>query len=202
MAKGTKRMRNAEATSHADFGPRLARKGARIEAAWKGANIGILELAEMPDIARPDARHTVRVARRVDPLNALLGIRIRDGKLDGSPEMCALLIAANRLRDDTALGEGARGQLDGLGLGGIRGSADGVSVAVLDAQTRVRRAWQAIRGPENDAMLADIVRCVVLGWATQEAVQQAGRCRRGTVRDALLTGLSRLADHYDASGRH
>jgi hypothetical protein len=38
-----------------------------------------MELAEVPDIDRPDKRLTVRVARRADPLLTILNVRHRDG---------------------------------------------------------------------------------------------------------------------------
>jgi hypothetical protein len=67
---------------------------------------------------------------------------------------------------------------------------------VLQAQGRVRRAWAAVRGPGNDAAVADTVRLVVLGWASLRAIGDARRFHRQTAGALLVVGLERLANHY------
>ena len=63
MAKHKKR-RMFEVAPAADYGPAMMRdRDGRLRAAWDGAAAGI-ELADVPDIDRPDKRVTVRVARR------------------------------------------------------------------------------------------------------------------------------------------
>ncbi len=173
-----------------DYGPAFTRgRDARPVPAWDGATDGI-ELADIPDIARPDTTHTVRVARRADPLVALLQPR-KDGP--GRPQY----VAAERFRMDTALADGVGGQSDGVAVQGGGGGV-GPTGTMLDAQGRVRDAWLAIRGPANDGDIADVVRAVVLAWATLDTYRAAGRrVRRGTVREALDTGLNRLVDHYE-----
>lgn len=69
--------------------------------------------------------------------------------------------------------------------------------AMLDARERVREAWKCVRGPENNAEIADIVRCVVIGRATLETLQAMRRCRRETARRGLIEGLDRLVDYFE-----
>ncbi len=159
-----------------------------------GASDGI-ELVDVVDIKSPDVRRTVRVARRKDPLLTILEIKLKDGRLEGTAENKALWIAADRFRNDTALAEGARGQMDNIGMP-RGGSTDGAAVALVDANTRVRKAWQAIRGPENNHEVADVLRCIVLAWVTLETVQKTRRVRHGKVREALIMGLTRLEEHH------
>ena len=159
----------------------------RLRSAWDGAAAGI-ELADIPDIDRPDKRVTVRVARRTDPLVAILEPR-RDG-----PGRIQFL-AAEQFRRDTALADGVRGENERLGVsGGTLGC--GPTQVMIDAQGRVQKAWSAIRGPGNDTSAADVVRCVVLGGATLERVVEARRATRQTARPLLIDGLERLACHY------
>ena len=187
MAKHKKR-RMFEVAPAADYGPAMMRdRDGRLRAAWDGAAAGI-ELADVPDIDRPDKRVTVRVARRRDPLMAILEPR-RDG-----PGRVQFL-AAEQFRLDTALADGVRGENERLGISGGT-SGDGPTQTMIDAQGRVQRAWLAIRGPQNEAEVADVVRLVVLGLATLESLDAARRTRRHTGRAILLVGLDRLACHY------
>ncbi len=188
-----KKRRVIEVAPAADYGPAIIRDCAgRLRAAWDGADAGI-ELAEVPDIDRPDKRVTVRVARRTDPLIAILEPR-RDG-----PGRIQFL-AAEQFRRDTALADGVRGENEHLGVSG--GTVNGGPTQVMiEAQEQVRRAWLAIRGPQNEADVADVVRLVVLGWATLERIDAARRVRRHTARAMLLIGLERLAIHYGLTRR-
>jgi hypothetical protein len=72
---------------------------------------------------------------------------------------------------------------------------------MINAQGRVQRAWLAIRGSQNEAEVADVLRLVVLGWATLERIDAARRVRRHTGRAMLLVGLERLASHYGLTRR-
>lgn len=177
-----------EVAPAADYGPAMVRDcDGRLRPAWDGAAVGI-ELAEVPDIDRPDKRVTVRVARRMDPLIAIL-----EPRRDGPGRM--QFQAAEQFRRDCALADGVRGENERLGVsGGTPGC--GPTETMIDAQGRVQRAWLAIRGPENDAEVADVVRLVLLGWATLERIDAARRVRRHTARAKLLVGLERLANHY------
>ena len=187
MAKHKKR-RVTEAAPAADYGPAMIRGcDGRLRAAWDGAAAGI-ELADIPDVDRPDKRVTVRVARRTDPLVAILEPR-RDG-----PGRIQFL-AAEQFRRDTALADGVRGENEHLGVSGSR-TDGGPTQVMIDAQGRVQKAWSAIRGPRNDTSAADVVRCVVLGGATLERVVEARRATRQTARPLLIDGLERLACHY------
>ena len=192
MAKHKKR-RVIEAAPAADYGPAMIRDcDGRLRAAWDGADAGI-ELAEVPDIDRPDKRVTVRVARRTDPLIAIL-----EPRRDGPGRM--QFVAAEQFRRDSALADGVRGENEHLGVSG--GTTDGGPTQVMiDAQGRVQKAWEAIRGPRNDTSAADVVRCVVLGGATLERVVEARRATRQTARPLLIDGLERLASHYGLTRR-
>lgn len=175
--------------AQADYGPAYTRSNARPIPAWTGAATGLV-LDDIADIARPDSRHTVRVARRRDPLIALLEPR-KDGP--GRDQF----LCAERFRSDIAIADGVGGQSDGVvvqgGAGGI-----GPTGTMIDASARVRAAWEAIRAPSNQSDVADVIRCVVLAWATLDAYRAAGRCvRRGTLREALDVGLRRLVSHYE-----
>lgn len=187
MAKHKKR-RMIEVAPAADYGPAMIRdRDGRLRAAWDGAAAGI-ELADVPDINRPDKRVTVRLARRTDPLIAIL-----EPRRDGPGRM--QFQAAEQFRCDSALADGVRGENERLGVsGGTLGC--GPTETMIDAQGRVQRAWLAIRGPQNEAEVADVVRLVVLGWATLERIDAARRVRRHTGRAMLLIGLERLAIHY------
>ncbi len=192
MAKH-KKHRVIEVAPAADYGPAIIRDSAgRLRTAWAGADAGI-ELAEVPDIDRPHKRVTVRVARRTDPLIAIL-----EPRRDGPGRM--QFQAAEQFRRDSALADGVRGENERLGVsGGAPGY--GPTETMIDAQGRVQRAWLAIRGPQNDADVADVVRLIVLGWATLERIDAARRVRRHTARAMLLTGLERLASHYGLTPR-
>ena len=189
------------ATSHAhvdppvDYGSGFARLGARIVPLPIGASAG-LELAEVPDIDRPDTRHVVRVARRVDPLRNILDIHDRNG-----PEGLWFL-AAETLRRDAALADGVSGR--GYDMQSVSGRSTGPEPTerMLDAQTRCVAAWEAVRGPENDALCADAIRCVVLGYATLGVAQaRYGWKDFRRVRKLLDLGLERLASHYSLTER-
>jgi hypothetical protein len=151
-----------------------------------------LELADIPDIDRPNKRVTVRVARRVDPLILILDPYRRTG-----PGQVQFL-AAEQLRRDTAIADGIRGEHAPPGISGGR-TPGGPTETMLDAQGRVRRAWSAVRGPENNTAIADVVRLILLGWATLERLDASRRARRHTARRMLLVGLDRLAEHYGIS---
>jgi hypothetical protein len=172
----------------ADYGHAFIRRNARMIPTRIGA-ASDMELADIADIDHPDKRGaTVRVARRVDPLIAILDIH-RDGP--GRQQF----LAAEEFRWHASVADGQRAQeLWTM----IHGSADGQTPAqvVLDAQKKVRQAWLAIRGPENDSLVADVLRLVVLGWMTLQRVDESRRCRHGRSREVLDVGLSRLADYY------
>lgn len=187
MTKHKKR-RMIEIAPAADYGPTMIRdRDGRLRAAWDGAAAGI-ELADVPDIDRPDKSVTVRVARRTDPLIAIL-----EPRRDGPGRM--QFLAAEQFRRDSALADGVRGENEHLGVSG--GTVNGgPTELMIEAQGCVQRAWLAIRGPQNDAEVADVVRLVVLGWATLERIDAARRVRRHTARAMLLVGLERLASHY------
>jgi hypothetical protein len=171
-----------------DYGHAFHRRNARVIPTRLGAADGV-ELADIPDIEHPDRRGaTVRVARRADPL-----ILILDITHDGPGR--AQFLAAEEFRRYSAIADGIR---PANWLLFCRSVADGQTPAqlLLDAQRQVRRAWFAVRGPENNALVADVVRLVVLGYRTLQAVDNARRCRHGTSRNLLDVGLNRLTDHY------
>jgi hypothetical protein len=175
----------------ADYGHAFARRNARVVPTRLGAADG-MELADIADIEHPDKRGaTVRVARRIDPLIAILDIR-HDGP--GRRQY----LAAEDFRGDCAIADGQR--TEDLWMM-VRTAADGQTPAqiILDAQKKVREAWLAIRGPQNDAQVADVVRLVVLGWASLARADEARRCRNGRSRELLDIGLQRLAEYYGTS---
>ena len=115
-----------------------------------GAAAGI-ELTEIPDVARPGERFTVRVARRSDPLLSILDIR-RDG-----PER-AWFAAAEQFRTDSALADGAPGGssiLARLGLAHIAPGPLEPAERRLAAQQRVRRTGGLLSGYAIGATLED-----------------------------------------------
>lgn len=183
------RLAHAQFEPVADYGSGYARIGARIVPLPIGASAG-LELAEVPDIDRPDTRHVVRVARRADPLVGILDIR-RD-----SPQR-NWFVAAETLRRDAALADGVSGR--GYDLQSVSGRSTGPepTLRMIDAQTRCRAAWLAVRGAGNDALCADVVRVVVLGYASLSMAQARYGWRDfRRVRRLLDLGLERLAAHY------
>ena len=174
-----------------DYGHAFVRRNARVTPTKIGAAAG-MELADIVDIEHPDKRGaTVRVARRIDPLIAILDITH-----DGPGR--AQYLAAEEFRRYNAIANGIRPM---AWMSYIATAADGQTPAqlLLDAQRKVRQSWLAIRGPENNAIVADIVRLVVLGQMTLQVVDNARRCRHGTSRDLLDLGLTRLTDHYGMS---
>ena len=172
-----------------DYGHAFVRRNARIvPQARLGAAQG-MELADIVDIDHPDRRGaTTRVARRIDPLIAILDITH-----DGPGR--AQFLAAEEFRRHTAIADGIR-PMNWASY--IAHSLDGQTPAqiLLDSQRRVRQSWLAIRGPENNAIVADVIRLVVLGYLTLQVVDMSRRCRHGTSRELLDIGLSRLTDHY------
>lgn len=189
-----KRRAELRVTDMVDYGPSITRdyRGRPVPAAI-AAGIGV-ELADVPDIDRPGVRVTVRVARRSDPLSAILNWDSRTGP-DASRYMAAL-----QFRRDSAIADGALGEIERVGVSG-GGANGGPTIARLDAQGRVRRAWLAIRGPTNDVWVAQVITAMVLGFATLESAQRISHCRRETARERLELGLDRLADHYGLTTR-
>lgn len=171
-----------------DYGHAFVRRNARLQPTRIGASQG-MELADIVDIDHPDKRGaSVRVARRIDPLIAILDIT-RDG-----PGR-AQFLAAEEFRRHNAIANGIRPM---AWASFISATADGQTPAqlLLDAQRKVRQSWLAIRGPENNALVADVIRLVVLGYMTLQVVDLSRRCRHGTSRELLDVGLTRLTDHY------
>lgn len=163
-------------TDFTDYGPAVARVGARLVETGVG---GRVEIADRPD---PDApKRTIRGARRYDPVRSA----------------CVpawMQAAAERFRDDVALADGVR---DGERVHvSSSGSAHGPAAAQIDAQTRAREAFQAIRDGECGAEAADAVRCMVLAGVPIEGYEAGRRLRRGEGRARLTVGLVRLAAHY------
>ena len=172
-----------------DHGHAFVRRNARIVPTRIGAAAG-MELADIPDIDHPDRRGaSVRVARRIDPLIAILDIT-HEGP--GRSQF----LAAEEFRRYNAIANGIRPM---AWASFIACAHDGQTPAqlLLDAQRKVRQAWLAIRGPENNTTVADIIRLIVLGYQTLQAVENARRCRHGSCRTLLDVGLTRLADHYN-----
>lgn len=147
-----------------------------------------IELADIPDIDRPD-RRSVRVARRADPLLAVLLIRNRD-RDDGQ-----YYLAAERLRRDIDLAQGLVGEQERLGGVSGGGNSGGLPLTILNAQTRVRLAMEAARGSENNADIADVIRLVVGGWVPLGVVTKRRRYGKPAL-NLLRDGLERLAVHY------
>jgi len=171
-----------------DYGHAFVRRNARMVPTRIGASHS-MELAEIADIDHPDRRGaTVRVARRVDPLLGILDIG-REGPGRGQFD------AAEKFRFDSAVADGIR--TENLWMM-VHVAADGQTPAQmrLDAQRKVREAWCAIRGRENNAIAADVVRLVVLGCVFLNKVDESRRCRHGQSRELLDLGLTRLADYY------
>jgi hypothetical protein len=180
-----KRQPVAETTAAADYGTAFVttRDGRRAP-----ARIGAGDGMELADVAF-DKNTTVRVARRADPLLTIL--EPRRSNVEGRTRY----LAAEQFRRDCAVADGAVGESERLGISG-GGSGDGGRIAVLDAQTRVRRAWVSVRADDTDAETPDAIRLIVLGLFTPTAVDGSRRYIRGSARTLLLAGLDRLADHY------
>jgi hypothetical protein len=174
-----------------DYGHAFIRRNARVIPTRIGAADG-MELADIVDIDHPDKRGaTVRVARRSDPLLGILDIT-REGADRGMFE------AAEQFRFDSAVADGIH--TENLWMM-VHHPAEGQTPAQmrLDAQKKVREAWLAVRGPENNVVVADVIRLVVLGCVTLQVVDMSRRCRHGRSREALDLGLERLADYYGTS---
>ena len=177
-----------------DFGHAYVRdRSGRLVPAPIGASDGVV-IMDIPDITRPDKRGvTVRVARRDDPLLHLLDWRSRTG-----PDASRML-AAEKLRDDAAIADGLKSAPDALGVSG-GGGGGGPTIACLYARGRVREALEAVRGPENDAIAADAVQVMVLGYGTLEMARRYVQRRAATVKAGLFAGLDRLARYYGLTG--
>ena len=172
-----------------DHGHAFVRRNARVVPQARLGAAQDMELADIADIDHPDRRGaSVRVARRIDPLIAILDLT-HDGP--GRQQY----LAAELFRRHNAVANGSR-SVNWMMF--CQSQPDGQVPAqrLLDAQRSVRAAWLAIRGPENNAVAADIIRLVVLGHVTLQVVDKARRCRHGTSRDMLDVGLNRLTDHY------
>lgn len=189
-----------------DYGHAFVRRNARIVPQSRLGAADGMELADIADIDHPDRRGaTVRVARRIDPLIAILDLT-HDGP--GRQQY----LAAELFRRHNAVANGSR-SVNWMMF--CQSQPDGQTPAQLrlDAQSKVRESWLAIRGPENRAtiahkdplkspivvpgeILADVIRLVVLGHVTLQVVDNARRCRHGASRDVLDIGLNRLTDHY------
>lgn len=184
-------------TEAADHGPGFSQRDARwvpVLALAAGQN---MELAEIPDIDRPEQRRTKRVARRVDPLLVVLDLHKADG-----PDR-EMYLAAERFRRDAKNADGNSNSAIARLESRVSETPTGTEPTQrqLDAQERMRRAWVAIRGPENNELVADTVRLVVLGWATCRAVESARRCGHGRAKELLREGLDRLVEHYESPRR-
>lgn len=149
-----------------------------------------VELADVPDIDRPDKLVSVVVARRIDPLLSFLNIRKRE--LDDAQ----YYLAAQQLRRDVAISEQYRGgqaSLEGVTGGG---GSDGIPMVIVNARTRVRGATEAMRGRDNSLDIVDVIRLVVVGWVPVSVLEKQRRYQSGDVRSLLSSGLKRLAAHY------
>jgi hypothetical protein len=133
----------------------------------------------------------VRGYRRVDPL---LNLHER-GTIDK-----VMYDAAQRLRDDSAVAEGARSGDPFVRVSGGSGPS-GPAAAQLDALERVRLASLAIGGKQEqrDLEIKDVVRCVVLGWFGTRRYEEARRIRNGSAVGLLTEGLGRLVEWYDGN---
>lgn len=182
------------AVLEADYGQAYTRRNARVVSSRIGAADG-MELADIPDIDRPDKRLTVRVARRVDPLFAILDPLDREGP--GHVQF----LAADKLRRDSARADGR------MVTSGLYSAVVAIQSGTPDyeppelriaAQARCRAAWLAIYGRDNHAYAADVVRLVVLGFVTLATVDGLhgwlDHSRKS--RRLLDEGLDRLAAHY------
>jgi hypothetical protein len=197
MAK--RRGKTASAALHepvSDYGPGYYRRNAQwVPNTRIAASDGIV-LGDVADITRPDKRGaTVRVALRGDPLRTILDIRDRDGPGGGQ------FLAAEKLRQVCQIANGSVqygvGDLfDKVLRVGCAGDSQMPIISRVDAQTKARQAWQAIRGEENDVDVADVCRMVILGYATLQSVEKHRHWRHGKSRPMLETGLARLAKFY------
>ena len=162
-----------------DYGPAVTRDDRGAIHVLRGA--AEIEIVDRPD---PDApQRTVRGARRYDALDDMR----RRGSISESE-----LVAAERFRTDCAQAAGARGGFDGAGgRTGFNPSSYGPSDAQIDAQTRARKAWQAI-GMTASGVMA----WVLLGNASLRSYVAGNNVSKGAASKSLRDGLARLADHY------
>jgi hypothetical protein len=133
----------------------------------------------------------VRGFRRVDPL-----LNLYERGTIGKEHYDA----AQRLRTDSATAEGAKSGDPYVRVSGGSGP-DGPAAAQLDALERVRLAWLAIGGKQEqrDLEIKDVVRCVVLGWFGTRRYEEARRIRNGSAVGLLTEGLGRLVEWYDGN---
>jgi hypothetical protein len=172
-----------------DYGHAFVRRNARIVPQARLEAAQGMELADIADIDHPDRRGaSVRVARRIDPLIAIL-----DLTHDGPGR--AQFLACEEFRRHSAIANGIK-PMNWLSFCQVQPDGQTPAQLLLDAQRKVRQAWLAIRGPENNALIADVVRLVVLGQMTLQVVDMSRRCRHGTSRELLDVGLQRLTEHY------
>jgi hypothetical protein len=199
---GKRRRSSAVATllePRSDYGHAFVHRGGKpVINARLAASDGVT-LGDIPDPDRPSQRGAmVRVAMRGDPLLSILDLRDRNSP-DGER-----YLAAERFRQTCQLANGSplygvRDILDKVLAHGCSSDKEGSIILRLTAQQRAREAWLAIRGPQNDSDVADVVRMVVLGWATMQSVETHRHWRHGRARPLLDLGLARLAEHYDTA---
>jgi hypothetical protein len=180
-----------------DYGTGFSRRNARIVPNLRLASSQGMELADVVDVSRPDARSaTVRVARRQDPLTTILDIRNREGP-DAAHYMAAEELRKHSWLADSSLNYCHPDLFEGVLHVGAHGDPQMPMLSRIDAQKKVRQAWLAVRGSGADgADIADVVRMVVLAWATLQQVERHRHWRHGRSRPLLDAGLSRLAEHY------
>ena len=108
-------------------------------------------------------------------------------------------MAAEQFRVDVSRADGkpVRSRHYDYDLMGVSGIVpDGPAMSQFAAQARVKAAWRAVRGPTNDAWVAD-VRLVLLGLASLQTVdahygwkdhgrRSRARHRAGAIDDILL----------------
>jgi hypothetical protein len=136
---------------------------------------------DRPDPEAP--KRTIRGGRRMD---GLLDMHTRKQITD------AQWTGAERFRDDLAVSQGARIQADQAGIRVVfSASRYGPTERQLDAQARVRGAWQA-----TGLALAGVVSWVIVSGASVSDYAQAKAMRKQRACDMLDAALDRLAVFY------
>jgi hypothetical protein len=108
-------------------------------------------------------------------------------------------LAAEQFRVDVSRADGKPVQSRDYDLMGVSGVVpDGPAMSQFAAQARCRRAWVCVRGEENNAWCADVIRLVLLALASLQTVDQRFGWRDHSRRSRALLdlGLTRLVDFY------
>lgn len=172
-----------------DFGAQVTRKG--------DGRLLIPPSVAVDERTDPDSpNRTVIGARREDPLLRILRLAHGHDPRRWPPDVARQWRAAEWLRDDVALSQGARVVADAMPAMRSGTPCYGYSDARLDAIGRLRSALAVL-----DPVMVMIVQHVVVSLMPIRRLPGVTSRQRVAATGVMLAGLTLLADHYENSGR-